>query len=170
MTVSLVISTISQYKLYHEMNRKIIQKVSILLAAETNFRNFAMPKGNIGYIPCEHWSIQWHKNIFWEFWFVKIYFDNFDWRIIILVGNMSGLKKVGWKYSLCSSKIIFRCLNPTWSPTHFEFFYIGCFCLRFSDLTRNSYNWEFLFCFILFYFILSIIFILDLGIEFFYFI
>jgi hypothetical protein len=85
LTVSQVILTISQYKIYHEMNRRIIHKVSILSVAETDFRNFAMPKGNIGHFPCEHWSIQWHENIFWEFWFVKIYFDNFDWKVIILV-------------------------------------------------------------------------------------
>ena len=85
LTESQVILTISQYKIYHEMKRKIIHKVSILSTAETDFRNFAIPKGNIGHFSCEHWSIQWHKNIFWEFWFVKIYFENFDLKMIILV-------------------------------------------------------------------------------------
>jgi hypothetical protein len=85
LTVSLVILTISQYKIYHKMNCEIIHKVSILLAAETDFCNFAMPKGNIAHFLCEHWLIQWYKNIFWEFLFVKIYFDNFDWKTIILV-------------------------------------------------------------------------------------
>ena len=130
LTVSQVILTISQYKIYHEMNRKIIHKVSILSSAETHFRNFAMPKGNIGHFPCEHWSIQWHKNIFWEFWFVKIYFDNFDWKVIILVREKSGLKKGVLNYIIFSSSLGFDFLVLRGSLPTPGVFFIGSFRLR----------------------------------------
>ena len=130
LTVSQVILTISQYKLYHEMNRRIIHKVSILSAAETDFRNFAMPKGNIGHFPCEHWSIQWHKNIFWEFWFVKIYFDNFDWKTIILVRKKYRAKKGVLNYIIFSSSLGFDFLVLRGSLPTPGVFFIGCFRLR----------------------------------------
>ena len=130
MVISLVILTISQYKTYHELNSKIIHKMSILLAAETDFDNFAMPKGNIGHIPCKHWSIQWYKIYFEIFYLSKYILILFDWKIIILVQKMSGLKTLGWKYSLCSSNIMFWFLDPMQPPSHSVLFLYWEFPLR----------------------------------------
>ena len=47
LTVSQVILTISQYKIYHKMHRKIIHNLSTVSTSEPEFHNFAMPKGNI---------------------------------------------------------------------------------------------------------------------------
>ena len=52
LTISQVILTISQYKFYHDIHHKNIHNVRIL-AAETDFFNFELPKGNIDHCLCK---------------------------------------------------------------------------------------------------------------------
>ena len=58
------------------MNHNIIHKISILLAAETEFRNFAMPKDNIGLFCASIDRFNGIK-VYFEIFFVKIYFGFF---------------------------------------------------------------------------------------------
>ena len=85
LTVSLVILTIRQYKIYDKLNRKIIHKVSILSGAETQFLQFCYVKRLLAIFRESIDQLNGIQIYFESFYLSKYILILFYWKMIILV-------------------------------------------------------------------------------------